>query len=259
MFCVRLKSDIKKERTRGMWSIAICDDNAYDCDNLEELLEFYCREKSVAMESELFYDGSSLYEKMSLGKRYDLIFLDILMDGMDGIEVGDEIRRRLDDEDVEIVYMSYEMQDPEAVIENRPIKFLRKPFGRKRVFQIADYVRKLGFRREQKFSFQKNKVFYQVPYEEILYFQSVGRKVEIHMVKGKQEFYGKLSQLLERGLPESFVQIHQSYIVNKDFIVKCTRDWVSLKGVQGYFTISRTFRRTAMAKLRRQFLAEFVR
>ena len=67
-----------------MWSIAICDDNAYDCDNLEELLEFYCREKSVAMESELFYDGSSLYEKMSLGKRYDLIFLDILMDGMDG-------------------------------------------------------------------------------------------------------------------------------------------------------------------------------
>ena len=45
-----------------MWTIAICDDNERDCDNLEELLEVYCREKNVAMESELFYDGSLLYD-----------------------------------------------------------------------------------------------------------------------------------------------------------------------------------------------------
>jgi DNA-binding LytR/AlgR family response regulator len=242
-----------------MWTIAICDDNERDCDNLEELLEVYCREKNVAMESELFYDGSLLYEKMSLGKRYDLIFLDILMEGMDGIRVGEEIRGKLDNEDVEIVYMSYEVRNAEAVMENRPMKFLRKPFHRKRVFQIADYARKLGFRREQQFSFQKKKVFYQVPYEDILYFQSVGRKVEIHMVRETKEFYGKLSEILARGLPEQFVQIHQSYIVNTDFIVEFTRDWVCLKGEKGYFTISRTYRRAAMLRLKPLIMAEFVR
>lgn len=236
----------------GMWSIAICDDNKQDCDKLEELLEFYCQEKSVAMESELFYNGNSLYEKMSLGKRYDLIFLDLLMDGMDGIMVGNEIRKKLDDEEVEIVYMSYEVRNPEAVMENRPMKFLRKPFCRKRVFYIADYARNLGFRWGQKFLFQKNSVFYQIPCKEILYFQSCGRKIEIHMANNKEkiEFYGKLSEIFEKGLPRQFVQIHQSYIINKDFIVEFSKEKLVLKGEKGYFTISRTFRRKAMIHLK---------
>jgi len=211
------------------------------------------------MEWELFYDGASLYKKMSLGKRYDLIFLDLFMLGMDGIRVGDEIRRRLGNEEVEIVYMSYAVTDPEAVIENRPMKFLRKPFHRKRVFDIMDYARKLGSCCRQQFFFRKNNIYYQIPYGEILYFQSSGRKIEIHMVNGKNEFYGKLSEILERGLPEHFVQIHQSYIINKEFIVEFKADRIYLKGETGYFSISRTFRRSAVMRLKKLLTAEYDR
>lgn len=239
-----------------MWSIAICDDNKRDCYNLEEMLEFYCREKRIAMESDLFYDGISLYETMSLGKQYDLVFLDVVMDGMDGAMVGRGIRCALDNEEVQLVYMSYGVKDAEALFENRPLKFLRKPFHKKRVFQIADYARKLSFRRERQFAYQKKRVFYQVPYEEILYFQSSGRKVEIHMTDEKSEFYGKLSEILKRGLPEQFVQIHQSYIINKDYIVELENDRVYLKGERGYFSISRTFRRSAAAHLKRLLIPE---
>lgn len=242
-----------------MWSIAICDDNPQDCDKLEELLECYSKEKSIAMESELFYDGNSLYEKMSQGKRYDLIFLDLHMDGMDGIALGGEIRRGLDDEEVQLVYMSYEMENPEAVIENRPMKFLRKPFRRKRVFQIADYAVKLNLRWEQHFLFHKKRVIYQIPFGEILYFQSSGRKIEIRTVNDRTDFYGKLSDILEKGLPKQFVQIHQSYIINRDFIVKLKNDRVYLKGEKGYFSISKSFRQSAIMRLKKLLAAEYVK
>ncbi len=240
-----------------MWSIAICDDNKEDCHMLGELLDVYCQEKKVAMEWELFYDGISLYREMSLGKRFDLIFLDVLMLEMDGIRLGEEIRTQLNNEEVELVYMSYGLRDAEAVMENRPMKFLRKPFRRKRVFYIVDYARRLGFCCGQQFLFQKNNVYYQVPYEEILYFQSCGRKVEIHMINENSEFYGKLSDILERGLPKQFVQIHQSYIVNKDFIAEFKADRVYLRGEKGYFSISRTFRRSAVMRLKKLLMAEF--
>lgn len=242
-----------------MWTIAICDDNERDRYNLEEILEFYCMEKGIAMESDLYYDGIPLYETMSLGKRYDIIFLDVLMTGMNGVAVGENIREKLDDEEVQIVYMSHGVNDAEALFENRPMKFLRKPFRRKRVFQIADYARKLNNRPDRRFWYQKKKVLYQVPYREIIYFQSLGRKIEIHTIGGKNEFYGKLSDVLERGLPEQFVQIHQSYIVNKNFIVELCNDRVYLEGEKGYISISKTFRQAATGHLKEFLMSDFVR
>lgn len=240
-----------------MWSIAICDDDKRDCYNLEEMLEAYCKEKGVAAELDSFYDGCSLYEVMKLGKQYDLIFLDILMAGMDGIMVGKEIRRALDNEEVQIVYMSYSARNAEVLFESRPIRFLKKPLRENNVFQIADYARKLSFRSAQQFLYQKKKILYQVPYEKILYFQSCGRKIEIHMTNEKSEFYGKLSEILQKGLPEQFVQIHQSYIVNKDYIEELASDRVYLKGEKGYFSISKTFRQTALMRLRTLLMPDF--
>ena len=88
-----------------MWSIAVCDDNRRQCRELAALLEIYGEENRIAVETEVFYDGCSLSKRMREGKRYDLIFLDVLMEGMDGIEVGNRIRRGIGDEEVQLVYI----------------------------------------------------------------------------------------------------------------------------------------------------------
>lgn len=228
-----------------MWSIAICDDNRRECNEMEELLDTYCEEKKIALETELFYDGFSLCERMEAGKRYDLIFLDILMCGMDGIQVGSRIRHALDDEEVELVYMSCVMGDADLLLQNRPIGFMGKPIQKEEVYRTVDYARKLGDRFRKWFLYKKDRISYQVPYKEILYFQSVGRKVELHTLRGVHEFYGKPSEILEEGLPEQFVQIHQSYIINRDFVVRFDKERVYLKGKEGYFSISQTYRQSA--------------
>lgn len=234
-----------------MWSIAICDDNRWERYELEDVLEGYCQERKIAMETDLFPDGLTLYERMRLGKHYDLIFLDILMLGMDGIQVGKGIRRELDDEETQLVYMSHGTGNADLLVPNHPVEFLRKPFQRENVFQVADEVRRLNFRWKRQFLYHKKGMVHQVRYQEILYFQSSGRKIEIHRADGMCEFYGKLSKILENGLPEQFFQIHQSYIINGFHVVKMSKERVYMKGQKGYLPVSQPYRQTAMGQWKR--------
>ncbi len=236
-----------------MWDIAICDDNRRECCEMEEILEVYCWERKIAVKLEVFHDGYLLYETMRDGRRYDIIFLDILMQGMDGIRAGWEIRRRLHDEEVQLVYMSCVTGHADLLVQNRPIGFIGKPIRKEEVYRAADDARRLGQQRKKWFQYRWDKMIYQVPYTKILYFQSLGRKVEIHTVDGVCEFYGKLSQIMEEGLPEQFVQIHQSYIINGNYIVSLGRDRLCLQGQKGYFSISHPYRDSVMRQLCRLF------
>ena len=225
-----------------MWSIAVCDDNRRQCRELAALLEIYGEENRIAVETEVFYDGCSLSKRMREGKRYDLIFLDVLMEGMDGIEVGNRIRRGIGDEEVQLVYMSRVRDHAELLFPNRPLGFLRKPLLREEIYRLTDYARKLGFQSQKFFLYHKGRILYQVAYKEIRYFQSSGRKIQIHTTCEVYEFYGKLSKILEDGLPAHFIQIHQSYIINTDYVIMQGRDRVFLKGEKGYFSISDPYR-----------------
>ena len=152
-----------------MWSIAVCDDNRRQCRELAALLEIYGEENRIAVETEVFYDGCSLSKRMREGKRYDLIFLDVLMEGMDGIEVGNRIRRGIGDEEVQLVYMSRVRDHAELLFPNRPLGFLRKPLLREEIYRLTDYARKLGFQSQKFFLYHKGRILYQVAYKEIRY------------------------------------------------------------------------------------------
>lgn len=229
-----------------MWSIAVCDGSIRVGYALEEMLEDYCGENGIAAEVELFQNGFSLYESMRKGNRYDLIFLEILMLGPGGGEMGRVIRNRLDNQEVHLIYMSDMAGHANLLMNNRPTGFLEKPLRRKRVFQLAEHSRKLAVRLRQQFVFQKKKIIYQVPYQEIIYFQSMGRMIRVHTASEILEFYGKLPEIIERGLPGQFIQVHQSYVINTDYLICLSRERVYLKGQNGSFSVSQPYRQNIM-------------
>ncbi len=229
-----------------MWTIAICDDNRRQCWELGVMLKIYSEERNLAVETETFYDGSTLFESLKTGKHYDIIFLDVFMRGMNGVDLGSEIRRGLDNEEVHLVYVTMITNHLELLFQNRPLGLIRKPVPREEVYRVADYARRLETRFQRCFLYRKEKIIYQVAYQEICYFQSVGRKIEIHSTNGVYEFYGKLSSILERGLPVQFIQIHKSYIINRDYVVWQSSKRVCMKNEKGCLSISRPYRRTAL-------------
>lgn len=76
-----------------MLKIAICDDEKYYRDRIENLLKAYLQEHNLNAELVLFQSGESFISQQENLVKYDIVFLDINMNEMDGIETAMRIRR----------------------------------------------------------------------------------------------------------------------------------------------------------------------
>ncbi len=72
-----------------MVSIAVCDDELLECISISEKIRGCMEELKIPCRVEQFYSGKELLGALG---RFDLIFLDILMDGMDGMETARRCR-----------------------------------------------------------------------------------------------------------------------------------------------------------------------
>ena len=69
--------------------VAICDDNSFDLKAVQEMF----RRVAPGHTLDAFSDGRKLLEAIVTGTRYDLLFLDILMPGISGMELAREVNR----------------------------------------------------------------------------------------------------------------------------------------------------------------------
>ena len=74
-----------------MISITICDDEPGTCSDIENIILNYTHSHAIETVIEIFYSGETLYESMEKGYRTDLLFLDIQLFEMNGVEVGKKI------------------------------------------------------------------------------------------------------------------------------------------------------------------------
>ncbi len=228
-----------------VFCVAICDDEEVVCGQIESFLEPLVAEGQVR--TDVFYSGEKLYQELAKGRRYDLIFLDIEFEAMDGVELGRKIREELQDETIHIVYISAKQTYAMELFQIRPLNFLTKPLLQSKVIDNVEKAMRLSRRYNDSFVFHKNKQQYREFYGEILYFESKGRKIHIHTKRGTHEFYGKLNEI-EEAAPNDFIRIHQSYLVNNTYVKKWTYEEAYLaNGTK--LSISQLYRKSARMKL----------
>ena len=108
-----------------MIKIALCDDNRYLLGKLEELLYELAERHKLHIDVDCFEDGAKLLEKIKKGERFDIIYMDIQIGGMDGLETAYRIREF--DWNFQLAYVtSYESYMKEA-FKSAPIAFIMKP------------------------------------------------------------------------------------------------------------------------------------
>ena len=210
-------------------NIGICDDERVLCTQLEEtLIEILIKEK-VEYEIEVFWTGKSLCESMK-ERKYDLIFLDIELPDMDGIAIGSYIRETLHDEQVQIAYISMRREYALRLFDFRPINFLIKPLEQEKIKKVIDKYLILAENGMQLFAYKKKFQYYKISLEEVLYFESKGRKIHIYTLDGKQddEFYGSMEDVYSKVKRNQFLFIHQSFIVNFRYVSKYKYEFVEL-------------------------------
>ncbi|MEE1443472.1 MAG: response regulator, partial [Blautia sp.] len=111
-----------------MLHIAICDDEQDFVQHLKTMLNQYADEIGEEIKVTVYYDGLELIEEYDT--TIDLIFLDIQMNGVDGLKAAEQIRKK--DENVGIIFLTslkqyalegYKYQAVNYVV--KPMKYIR--------------------------------------------------------------------------------------------------------------------------------------
>lgn len=201
-----------------MIKIAICDDDGSTCDQLEDLLHIYESTIMEKMDVESFLSGEGLCQCLEEGIFYDIIFLDIELKLLNGIEVGKIIREQMLNEVTQIIYISGKESYAMQLFKIRPLDFIIKPLTYEKIAVPLKYALKIVNSNKKLFLYKKGQTSFKVPIKDIIYFESKNRKVNIITINEVDTFYGSLEEIAEK-LPY-FINIHKSYLVNYNYVFK---------------------------------------
>lgn len=231
-----------------MLRIAICDDEKIICQQFEDMLADISKNIDEKLDVEVFYSGEELCKFLLRGNRYDLIFLDIELFEINGVEVGKKIREEMDDESTQIVYVSSKESYAMDLFEVRPLNFLVKPINKDKIESVIIKAIKLMEKTKYFYEYKNGNVNFSVPVGDILYFESDGRKVNIVLMDEMKSFYGKLSEVEEQLNIQDFIMIHKSYLINFNHVIEYTYDYVKMSNKE-LLTISQNNRKAVREQL----------
>lgn len=234
-----------------MYRVAICDDDFTVCSQLEKVILEYAKRQSQPLEVDVYTSGEEMCRCMKDSVEYHVIFLDIELKMLNGVEIGKMIREEMKDEIVHIIYISAVQGYAMELFAIRPLNFLIKPLKEEEIIKNLEKSIELSNKENKVYEFRLGKSYYKIPLKDVYYFASEGKKVKIVTNYEELEYYGKLADV-KMTLPEDdFLAIHKSYIVNCKYIIQYKYDSITLTNHEE-LPISQAFRKEIRDKLLNQ-------
>ncbi len=233
-----------------MLRIAICDDETESRDALRFQLEKILVEDT----EQIVYEFSSGTNAASWLAKHpgelDLLFLDVEMTGLNGMETAGRIRET--DTNLIIVFVTGYADYVFDGYRVGALDYLIKPVPMPKLQELLHRVRvKLTSEEAHTFTVKTMDGTWRFPLRDILYFYSDRRKVILVTAKGEYPFYAKLDDI-ETRLAPSFVRIHQRYLVNPSAVDYLKSDSVTLANAQ--LPCSRKYKEAAVSKIAKSML-----
>lgn len=208
--------------------IGICEDDTKEFEKLLAILYTL----NAPFKHEYFSDGASFLAEFHAGK-YDLIFMDIYMEGLNGVETISEVRKI--DRIVPIAFMT---TSPEHALDGYRYhvnRYLLKPLQPKEVMEVIMLASTV----------QENAPgvilhidgdYANVPFNRIRYAEQDGRTICLFLTGGRiLRSPGKLDSF-EKSLPSPpFFRCHKSFIVNLSHIKRLDRELCGFEMNNGGF------------------------
>ena len=214
--------------------IAVVDDEKAIREHICGLVE----EQQPGSRIEAYATGEEL---LASGKRFDIVFLDIQMEGMNGIEAARSLREKnanLGVEDTVLVFITGIRDYVFDALDLYAFQYLLKPIDEGKFAEVLERaVREAAKKKERRVLFIKSRNL-TLDQSEILYIESRAKKVEIHTAGAAQavEIYAAMDEL-EGQLGENFYRCHRAYIVNMDCITEYDSESITLtNGDRVYLT-----------------------
>lgn len=229
-----------------MVKIGICDDESEMRKPLRQILEQVLQLQGV----EYLISESESGEELTAGIScldIDILFLDIEMRSLDGIETAKLLRKK-GMKSIIIFVTAY----PDFVFQGYEVHafhYILKPYRKEKIEEVLrQALHELDLSKEQYFVIEQKARVIRIPLSQTIAFQSDRRKVEALLEEDFVAFYGRIDEVY-RELPSCFIRIHNRYIVNLNYVTTLEKDRCILGSRS--FPVSRAFRQeleTAFAR-----------
>ena len=205
-----------------MIRIAIVDDEKVIREQIKKLIE----KKQTDCEIDTYGTGEDLLKADSV---YDIIFLDIQMKGMNGIETAKALRQKADN--TVLIFITGVKEYVFDAFDVSAFHYLIKPIEENKFWEVCDRAVLEVTKKKQNPSGQ---IFIKtrsqsitLEQSDVMYIESRAKKVEIHTKTNIVEAYAAISEL-EKQLVGSFYRCHRGYLVNMAFIAGYENDSITL-------------------------------
>lgn len=207
-----------------LYNIAICDDSKEDRQRIQDYLARFSFEANTDFLIDEYTDGESLTELYTQSsKRFDIVFLDMEMSGMSGIETAQKIRS-LPDRNVLIVFITSYPEYMQDSFDVQASQYLIKPLSyelfKDKLTRIIGYLSELEINLKV---FTTENEEYILHLDDIICFETLKnyRRKSLLIVttlKGELQIKGKISDFESELADKFFISIHRSVLVNMKYI-----------------------------------------
>lgn len=198
-----------------MLQLAVCDDERVFRSDLRKILGTELELCGIDYHISEFTSGEELIAGLEKAD-CQILFLDIEMKGIDGVEAARRLRETK--RQMEIIFVTSYADFVFQGYEVRALNYILKPYEPEKIAAVLHTaLEALDIEAEKYYVIDQRGGSIRVPLSSVKYFSSDRRTV--HAVTTEQEytFYEKLSDL-ETELPDTFVRIHNRYLVHLKYL-----------------------------------------
>lgn len=196
-------------------NIAICDDMDEDRKIIEGYLLKYMSKTGEKFEIFNYESGESILSAMKK-LSFQVIFLDIYMMALNGIETARKIRKF--HKEVQIIFVTISPDHAISSYEVRALHYIMKPVSYSKIEKVLNLCKFEAVKAERQIEVLTGKVMTRVNLDQILYVEIFHKVLTIHTAYG--EIAARISmeniEALLGGPP--FLRCHRSFLVNMDYI-----------------------------------------
>lgn len=231
-------------------NVAIIEDEVEYSNSLQEYLKTWSLKNNITISIDVFTSGFSFLEKKL---KYDIVFMDIVMPKIDGMETAKEFRDK--DKNAVLVFITnipsyaikaYEYDASDYIL--KPISYEKFEIKMDRIFNIANQ------REEKNVVIPLTSGFMTCKADDIIYIDVYNHAITYHLLGDKcVDSHGTLTQLSEQLKPLGFLRCNSCYLINAHHIDYI--DGLNVSVCNIVLTISRSRKKEFIQELT-QFLSK---
>jgi Response regulator of the LytR/AlgR family len=208
-------------------NIAILEDDDADACALKSILTSYLERHSIAFQLERFSNPLQFPENSS---QYDLIFLDIMMPNLNGMDLAKKIRKN--NASVSLVFVTNMLRYAVEGYSVEAADFIVKPINAYRFERMMDRLSASFAQKEDKILTIKNlDGVYRIKLSDISFIEVRSHRLSAHKADGTVlEFWGNMKEMESKLAPDHFIRCNNCYLVNLHYVKGVEKDMVNVQG-----------------------------